>query len=172
MLLADGVFHASGAFTVAPAPDGKQIAELFRHRVLKMLLVRGKITSERIALMDNWRHTGFNVYVGPRIPPWHRLSMENLARYIIRASFSQERMSYDRKAAEVVYRSKGGAKVKVIDALQWLAAMCSHVPNRASRWCAITGTTVTWRGESAGRQTRMTTWSIPSTPWMRVFEPR
>ncbi len=53
MLLADGVFHASGAFTVAPAPDGKQIAELFGHRVLKMLRVRGKITSERIALMDN-----------------------------------------------------------------------------------------------------------------------
>ena len=133
MLLADGVFHAGGAFTVAPAPDGKQIAESFRHRVLKMLLVRGKITSERIALMDNWRHTGFNVYVGPRIPPWHRLSTENLARYIIRASFSQERMSYDRKAAEVVYRSKGGAKVKVFDALEWLAAMCSHVPNKGEQ---------------------------------------
>ena len=59
--------------------------------------------------------------------------MENLARYIIRASFSQERMSYDRKAAEVVYRSKGGAKVKVFDALEWLAAMCSHVPNKGEQ---------------------------------------
>jgi hypothetical protein len=59
--------------------------------------------------------------------------MENLARYIIRASFSQDRMSYDREAAEVVYRSKGGTKVKVFDALEWLAAMCTHVPNKGEQ---------------------------------------
>jgi len=118
---------------VAPAPDGKQITELFRHKVLKMLLGKGKITPERIALMDNWRHTGFNIYVGPRILPLHSRSMENLARYIIRASFSQERMTYDREAAEVVYRSKDGSKVKVFDALEWLAAMCSHVPNKGEQ---------------------------------------
>ena len=40
-----------------------------------------------------------------------------------------ERLIY-RQAAEVGYRSKGGAKVKVFDALEWLAAMCSHVPNK------------------------------------------
>jgi len=42
MLVADGVFHASGAFTVAPAPDGKQIAKLFRHKELRMLLGQGQ----------------------------------------------------------------------------------------------------------------------------------
>jgi hypothetical protein len=133
MLVADGVFHDNGAFTVAPEPDGKQIAELFRYKVLKMLLAKGKITPARIALMGPWRHTGFNVYVGPRILPWHSQSMENLARYIIRASFSQDRMSYDREVAEVFYRSKGGTKVKVFDALEWLAAMCSHVPNKGEQ---------------------------------------
>jgi hypothetical protein len=59
--------------------------------------------------------------------------MENLARYIIRASFSQERMSYDRETAEVVYRSKGGAKGKVFDALEWLAVMCPHVPDKGEQ---------------------------------------
>lgn len=110
MLVADGVLHENGAFTVVPEPDGKQIAELFRHKVLKLLLAQGKITPKRIALMDNWRQTGFNVCVGLRVQPWHRQSMENLARHIIRASFSQERMNYDREAEKVVYRSKGGAK--------------------------------------------------------------
>jgi len=33
----------------------------------------------------------------------------------------------------VVYRSKGGSKVKVFDALEWLAAMCSHVPNKGEQ---------------------------------------
>jgi hypothetical protein len=56
MLVADGVFHASGEFKVAPVPDGKQIAALFRNKVLKMLLAKGKITPERIAFMGNWRH--------------------------------------------------------------------------------------------------------------------
>ncbi len=75
MLVADGVFHENGAFTVVPEPDGKQIAELFRHKVLKMLLAKGKIT--------------------------------------------QERMTYDREAAEGVYRSKSGSEVEVFDALEW-----------------------------------------------------
>ena len=43
MLIADGGFHENGIFVVAPAPDGRQIAELFRHKVLKMLLAKGKI---------------------------------------------------------------------------------------------------------------------------------
>jgi hypothetical protein len=59
--------------------------------------------------------------------------MENLARYIIRASFSQERMTYVRETAEVVYHSKDGSKVKVFDAVEWLAAMCSHVPNKGEQ---------------------------------------
>jgi hypothetical protein len=32
-----------------------------------------------IALMDKWRHTGFNVFVGPRILPGLEKAMENLA---------------------------------------------------------------------------------------------
>ena len=37
-------------------------------------------------------HTGFNVFCGNRISPNDGTAMDNLARYIIRASFSQERM--------------------------------------------------------------------------------
>ena len=56
--------------------------------------------------------------------------MENLARYIIRASFSQERMTYIQAESKVSYQSKDGKEEKVFDALEWLAAMCSHVPNK------------------------------------------
>jgi hypothetical protein len=55
--------------------------------------------------------------------------MENLARCIIRASFSQERMQYLDEEAEVVYKSRDGKDTKVFPALEWLAAMCSHIPN-------------------------------------------
>ena len=75
-----------------------------------MLLSRKKITEDLIEMMMGWRHSGFNVYCGPRIHPGEEQAMENLARYIIRASFSQERMTYIREEAKVLYRSKDGKK--------------------------------------------------------------
>ena len=95
-----------------------------------MLLEKGKITRDMITLLDKWRHTGFNVFAGPRILPRNEKSMENLAQYIIRASFSQERMTYRRETGQVEYQSKDGKETKLFDALEWLAAMCSHVPNK------------------------------------------
>jgi hypothetical protein len=59
--------------------------------------------------------------------------MENLARYVVRESFSQERMTYITEEAKVVYRSKDGKNEKTFDALEWLAAMCSHVPNKGEQ---------------------------------------
>jgi len=59
--------------------------------------------------------------------------MENLARYIIRASFSQERMTYVRQQATVIYESKDGKSKKTFSALEWLAAMCSHVPDKGEQ---------------------------------------
>ena len=53
--------------------------------------------------------------------------MEHWARYIIRASFSQERMTYLSEETKVTYWSKDGKQEKVFDALEWLAAMGSHV---------------------------------------------
>lgn len=62
--------------------------------------------------------------------------MENLARYIIWASFSPERMSYVEEDGIVVYRSKDGAGQKVFDALEWLVPTLSgwsHVPDKGEQ---------------------------------------
>jgi hypothetical protein len=58
---------------------------------------------------------GFNVFCGPRIHPRKEDAMENLARYIIRASFSQERMTYIREASKVTYKSKDSRQQKAFD---------------------------------------------------------
>jgi len=65
----------------------------------------------------------------------------------IRASFSQERMTYlpgeasaktgHREAGKVEYRSKDGKKTKVFVALEWIAVMCSHVPNKGEQMHAM-----------------------------------
>jgi hypothetical protein len=67
--------------------------------------------------------------------------MEELARYIIRASFSQERMTYLPEESKVIceskacprHRSGNAQKEKVFDALEWLAAMSSHVPDKGEQ---------------------------------------
>ena len=125
-------------FRVAPSLDLKKLEAIFRHKVFKMLLAKGRITKDLIAMLSNWRHSGFQVFCGNRIFPEDETAMENLARYILRASFSQERMQYLAEPSKVVYRAKDGTKEKVFDApvsstgqaLEWLAAMCSHIPDR------------------------------------------
>jgi hypothetical protein len=70
--------------------------------------------------------SGFNVFCGNRISPDDDTAIENLARHIIRASFSQERMQYLDQEGTVVSTSKDGATTKNFPALEWLAAMCSQ----------------------------------------------
>lgn len=74
-----------------------------------------------------------NVFCGLRIQPGEEEAMEDLARYIIRASFSQERMTYVPEESKVIYKSKDGKKEKTYDALEWLEAMCSCVPNKVEQ---------------------------------------
>jgi hypothetical protein len=61
-------------------------------------------------------------------------------RSYIRASFSQERMTYIPEESKVVYQSKDGKEEKIFDALEWIAAMCSHppaLPEITSYWTSI-----------------------------------
>jgi hypothetical protein len=83
----DGCFYEEGMLRVAPHFHKKPLEEIFRHKVFKMLISKGKITQDLVGMLMSWRHSGFNVFRGPRIQPGDEKAMENLARYIIRASF-------------------------------------------------------------------------------------
>ena len=134
ILVTDGCFYGDkGMFRVAPPLELKKLEAIFRHKVFKMLLAKGKITEKMIAMLSTWRHSGFNAFCGNRISPKDDTAMENLARYIIRASFSQERMHYKDQEGKVVYTVKDGKSVKVFPAMEWIAAMCSHIPNRGEQ---------------------------------------
>ena len=78
---------------------------------------------ERLRLGEH--HSGFNVYCGPAIWPHDEDALENLAHYIIRAAFSQERMTTitEQQSSDgtpkVIYQSKNGKTSKTFDALDW-----------------------------------------------------
>ena len=48
VLCSDGCFYGEGLFRVSPHFDAKQLEEVFRHKVFKMLLSRGKITQDLV----------------------------------------------------------------------------------------------------------------------------
>jgi hypothetical protein len=90
----DGCFLDDGSFKTASGFMLEDLEEIFQYEVLKMLKKEGKINDGVIENMLSWRHSGFNVYIGDRIYPSDKTGLGNLARYIIRACFSQERMVY------------------------------------------------------------------------------
>ena len=125
VLITDGSFPETGLFKVAPAVRLKYLEKIFISKVLTLLLSKGKIIPDHINLLKSWRHSGFQVYCGPRINPKKKEAMENLACYIIRASFSQARMTYlpepvvslkVERESRILYRSKDHRQEKAFDA--------------------------------------------------------
>jgi hypothetical protein len=47
----------------------KKLEALFRHNVFRMLLAKGKIAQEMIAMLLKWRHSGLQVFCGNCIFP-------------------------------------------------------------------------------------------------------
>ena len=89
ILVSDGCFGECGMFYASNIDiNAEELEPLFRHKVLSMLKKKRLITDRVVELISSWRHSGFNVYCGERIYPKSSQPMENLARYIIRASFS------------------------------------------------------------------------------------
>ena len=62
-----------------------------------------------------------------------------MAQYIIRAPISQERMIYIPAAetkdgvARVIYEFKDGKNLKTFTALDWLAQLVIHIPNKGEQ---------------------------------------
>ena len=123
-------------FIKGPAPSAHELENAVAQQIFKMLKKEGMITDLIIDNMNNWHHSGFNVYCGKTLWPDNKDGLENLARYIIRASFSADRMHYipvgetRDGTARVIYESKDGRSSKTFNALDWLAQLTTHIPNR------------------------------------------
>jgi hypothetical protein len=133
IIISDGTFDEQGNFPITSHYDAHALEQLFRHKVLKMLLEKGAITQWHIDLLMSWHHSGFNVHVCDPIAADDRDALEKLAHYIIRCQFSRERMTYLEDCGTVIYRSKDGHTTKSFTALDWLAMIISHIPRHGEQ---------------------------------------
>ena len=172
VLVTDGCFYGKGMFRVAPPLDLKKLEAIFRHKVFKMLLAKGRITQDLIAMLSNWRHSGFQVFCGQRIFPRDETAMENLARYIIPASFSQESRQRRDSICQNRQRWFTGRKTELKKRVSMLWSgwpPCVPISRTgANRWFGTMATTVTSAGENgkkpkttgspASRRVESSTW--------------
>ena len=139
VIATDGCFKGDGDFIKSVLPQGKDIEKVFQSEVLKMLKKEGKINQFIIDNMLSWENTGFNVYCGEAIYAEEQESIEKLAQYVVRAPISQERMFYippeesSNEVGKIIYKGKNSREIQAFDALDWLARLVTHIPNKGEQ---------------------------------------
>ena len=157
-IVADGLFRKTGTFYVMPDVDLKPLEEIFRANVFKMLKEEGKIADDIIKKLMNWRHSGFSVHNKARIAKDDEKGREALAQYIIRNTFSLEKLTYNQETGSVIYRSKmtsdkNKKNFQIYTAEEFIAAITQHIPEKSFQTC--TELAEVWFVTMAGIQTNL-----------------
>ena len=86
-------------------------------------------------IQSSWRHSGFEVFLGELIAPDDRQALEHVARYLLRAPISLERMRYDPQTARVTILPLPGEQGGVVEleALEFIARLILHIPDVRER---------------------------------------
>ena len=105
LLVTDGGFRPDGTFVSWPAHDTARLTEVFRRAVLRLFVRLELFDEDQAAGMLTWPHSGFHVHTAVWIPEDDRAFATRLARYCGRNPVALERLTYDRAALSVTYRS-------------------------------------------------------------------
>ncbi|GAB1343428.1 IS91 family transposase [Gemmatimonas sp.] len=134
LLVTDGGFRPDGTFVSWPAHDTARLTEAFRRAVLRLFVRLELFDEEQAAGMLTWPHSGFHVHTAVWVPEDDRAFATRLARYCARNPVALERLTYDRAAKAVTYRSDKSdgptAGTETVDPLEFLARVLVHIPDK------------------------------------------
>jgi hypothetical protein len=110
-LVTDGLVSADGSLVPILCPDPVCLMELFRHKLIRALLAREKISPHLVEIMQNWVHPGFSVCQGQAIAPDDHEARRRLAGYMVHPPIALERLRYRPETRQVIYygRQRGRA---------------------------------------------------------------
>jgi hypothetical protein len=133
VLAAAGVFAPNGDFHLSPSGGWQELAELWRHTVLRRLRTAGALADWQIAKLKSWRHSGFSVDAGEApLAADDAAGRRRLAEYLLRAPFSLEKITYHAETGSILYRSDRHWRTKrnfeVFSASQFIAALLDQIP--------------------------------------------
>ena len=128
---------ACPAFLAMPEMSLKPLEELFRAKIINLLVQEKLLPPERVQVLYSWKHSGFNLHAGERVPPEARADLEHLAQYLLRNPFSVEKMTLQSPGDIVIYRSRLNAKInrnfEVFTPTDFLAAITQHIPDKGAQ---------------------------------------
>ncbi len=118
--------------------DLSPLENLFRAEVFKFLGKEGKITDELIQKLLGWRHSGFSINNGDRIRREDTTGREAISQYFMRNVFNIKKVNFVEKTQKVIYRGrmkkgKDRKNFEVYSALEFIAAITQHIPDKFSQ---------------------------------------
>ena len=172
LLVTDGGFRPDGTFVSWPVHDTARLTEAFRRAVLRLFVRLALFDEDQAAGMLTWPHSGFHVHTAVWVSEDDRAFATRLARYCARNPVALERLTYDRAAKAVTYRSDKSegptAGTETVDPLEFLARVLVHIPGKGQ-------VTTRYDGWYANRPRGMRRQAEPAeaaTPPAIVPEPR
>ena len=134
LLVTDGGFRPDGTFVAWPVHDTERLTEAFRRAVLRLFVRLWLFDEDQAAGMRTWPHSGFHVHTAVWVSEDDRAFATRLARYCARNPVLLERLTYDRAAKAVTYRSDKSegptAGTETVDPLEFLARVLVHIPDK------------------------------------------
>ena len=134
LLVTDGGFRPDGTFVPLPLHDVATLTEAFGRAVLKLFVTRELLDRDTAASMLAWPHSGCHVHDGVWVPAEERAFVTRLARYCARHPVALSRLTYRAEGGRVTYHSDKTsgptAGAETLDALEFLARVVSHIPNK------------------------------------------
>jgi hypothetical protein len=134
LLVTDGGFRPDGTFVSWPAHDTARLTEAFRHAVLRLFVRLELFGEEQAAGRLTWPHSRFHVYIAVWVPKEDRAFATRLARCCARNPVALERLTYDRVARAVTYRSDESdgptAGTETMNPLEFLPRVLVHIPKK------------------------------------------
>jgi len=126
-----GLFSQDGSFHAMEDVEFSGLEELFRERVFRFMVKKGKITQEIVEDMHRWPHSGFQVDFQRKIAADDRNGLEGLLTYMDRPAVSLRRLTY-RADGKVHYQGtrfhpRLGTDHQLVSAVEFLALVVTHV---------------------------------------------
>ena len=115
-----------------PSLDTNTILQVFRRLLLRRLREAERLSEAFMDKLLSWVHPGFSVFAGPAVDPTELGSLESQARYIARPAMAMDALQKraDGTLALQTRRDfRTGATLLVLDPLEWIQRITSHIPD-------------------------------------------
>jgi hypothetical protein len=129
-IVLEGGFDQNGKFLYIPFSDLSTMTELFRRRVIQLLVKENCINLGFARNLLSWKHSGFSIDNSVRILDKH--SQESLTQYAARPAVSLKKVHYEPTKGRVFFHTHYSdyfkENMKMFDALDFIAELTQHIP--------------------------------------------